>query len=244
MKNRYRGSAKPSGKGPMNKLVLLATSAVFLASATTAEACDTSLELRHDSARIFDNQSLVLPGPANISDVIVTCGHFYGERWQAATDSDADNETDWTAGGHATSGRFTGDANISKFEIYGDDAYRLRATVAYDLTQHWSVSVNADAIRGGFETDVLRGQLRGHAHLFGPVDGNLTLGLSTDSWSGDFDGQLKAGISISVARNTALNVDYSRFDVISEGRADRPGESHGDVLGVSITHNFQGFPHF
>ena len=222
-------------------VTLMATTfTAFIFMVTTAFAQTTlSGSVDYNPARFFAQQGLTAcRTPTTIYSATASNDGTYFNFWHAETGSRACNETDLTLG-HVwqLNDRVAVDGNIAMFEIAGPEAYRARATMSYRVNDEISVSVNGDVVRGGFETDVLRAQGRWSDEIVGPFTGSAMVGLSVDSWSKDTVAEWNVGVSFPFLFGMTGTVYYTGYDVLENGRADRPGEEDDDMIGVSIAVN-------
>lgn len=238
MKGSRRANLRPYEAIDMKTFVTLVAAITF--SATTALAQTTvSGSVDYNPARFFPEQGLTACWtPTDIYSATVSNDGTYFNVWHAETGSRPCNETDLTLG-HVwnVSDRATLDGNIAMFELAGPEAYRARLTYSYQVSDEISVSVNGDVVRGGFETDVLRVQGRWSDEIAGPFTGSAMVGLSVDSWSEDTVAQWNLGVSFPFLFGTTGTVYYTGYDVLDNGRADRPGEEGDDMFGVSVAVN-------
>ncbi len=229
----------------MKKAALFTTImfAALVAASNAAVACAVDTSIAFETDRQFAEQDFTLhKGATGVGDGTLTCDaaeHWkvYGTYWQAQTDVTTNNEIDLVFGGVYQAGEHTTiDGNLAMFEIAGPEAYRARITVGHQINDNWSVSVNGDIVRGGFETEVVRGQVFYTHPLAGPFSYNLRAGVSYDSWSGDTVAQWGAGVSTPFVLGTTLSAYVQGYAGLTGGHDNLTGND--TMGGISLSRHF------
>lgn len=184
-----------------------------------------------ESGRIFREQGLTLyNGTTIVGDLTACQGNFCADLWRAQTSETVMNETDLTVWWNVplTEG-VTLQPNVAFFELPNfKDVWRGRLTLTAQTFEHCNVSVNADIMRGGLNSEVLRGQYGCSHQLSEDLSLNWQVGAAYDRAFRNTSGLYRAGLSTRFGQWTG--------ELYGEGFVGT--HSSDAIVGVSVGRRF------
>ena len=174
------------------------------------------------SGRVFQEQGTVYTTKVvNIGDVTFcksgTCIDLWAAespigRWQ-------DREEDFTVWHTFGLGKgFTLQANSAYFEFVGKGDYRERLILSHSLGKNWTVNAYADLLRGGFNSQVYKGELVGNMALTSKLAFSPKFQVSYDDHFGRLNFGYDAGISYHFTSHLDLRPYTKGYQVLSNGK--------------------------
>lgn len=217
----------------MKRVLFTLIALFFLNSPALAQEDGWTLDgvAKVESGRIFREQGFTLyDGPTIVGDLTACRGNFCADLWRAQTSETAMNETDLTVWWSVPLAEgITFQPNVAFFELPEfKDVWRGRLTLTVQTSENCNVSVNADVLRGGLDSEVLRGQFGCNHQLSEDLSLNWRAGAAYDRAFRNTSGLYHVGVSTHVGQWTG--------ELYGEGFA---GTHESDaIVGVSVARRF------
>jgi hypothetical protein len=218
--------------------IALLIGSAAMTSLASAEPLTLTVDNTFASGRVFMEQGFILTSHADAEPEAIVCKDGWCfDLWHANTGQTAYHETDYIGSKDWHFDATTIQTNLGFFEVAGKDVWRARVMISYPVTSKCVGNGYADVMRGGYNTEVYKGEAACTIPLVWDLSASLKGQVSYDTT------RKLTGAGYDLGVQTQINgVDVRAFVKgyahLSDETAPFHDKANGSIVGITFSHTF------